>query len=81
MAQQLFGTTLDNCYSSSHISQGLDGAEIIVNGSGSYHQLRKKHIIADLVRSATYKVRYTHHVLPFLIVLGISHYLCSYSAA
>ncbi|KAG0444280.1 hypothetical protein HPB47_013970 [Ixodes persulcatus] len=40
---------------SSHVSQALDGAEIIVNGSGSYHELRKTYVVADLIKSATAK--------------------------
>ena len=34
----------------------LDGVEIITNGSGSHHELRKCHTVIDLVKSATYKV-------------------------
>ncbi|KAM7299174.1 glutamine-dependent NAD(+) synthetase isoform X1 [Ixodes scapularis] len=40
---------------STHVPQALDGAEIIVNGSGSYHELRKTYIVADLIKSATAK--------------------------
>ena len=29
---------------------GLDGVEIIVNGSGSYMELRKAHVAVELVR-------------------------------
>ena len=35
---------------------GMDGVEIITNGSGSHHELRKVHIRVDLVKSATAKV-------------------------
>jgi len=34
----------------------LDGVEIITNGSGSHHQLRKAYFRVDLVKSATAKV-------------------------
>lgn len=37
---------------STHIEMSLAGAEIIVNGSGSYMQLRKAYVITDLVKSA-----------------------------
>lgn len=40
---------------STHIEQSLAGAEIIVNGSGSYGELRKAHITTDLVRGASFK--------------------------
>ena len=40
---------------SPHIYLGLDGAEIISNGSGSYHQLRKLQQRVDLIRSASAK--------------------------
>ena len=42
---------------SRHIDLSLDGVEIIMNGSGSYHELRKIYTRVDLVKSATYKVR------------------------
>lgn len=32
-----------------------DGVEIISNSSGSYMELRKAYIVADLVKNATYK--------------------------
>jgi len=35
---------------------GLDGVELIVNGSGSYMELRKAYVTVDLVKSATFKV-------------------------
>ena len=35
---------------SPHIDMGLDGVEIIVNGSGSYMELRKAHVAVELVR-------------------------------
>lgn len=38
-----------------HIKLGLDGVEIIANGSGSHHQLRKLDKRIDLVRGATSK--------------------------
>lgn len=31
----------------------LDGVEIIVNGSGSYTEIRKGHVCRDLIMSAT----------------------------
>ena len=34
----------------------LDGIEIIVNGSGSHHELRKLHQRVDLIQAATSKV-------------------------
>lgn len=40
---------------SRHIDLSLDGVEIIMNSSGSYHQLRKMFTRVDLVKSATYK--------------------------
>lgn len=40
---------------STHIEMSLAGAEIIVNGSASYMQLRKAHVINDLVKSASSK--------------------------
>nr|XP_033338740.1 glutamine-dependent NAD(+) synthetase isoform X2 [Megalopta genalis] len=40
---------------SNHIPMGLDGVEIISNGSGSYFELRKGHVTVDLVKSATFK--------------------------
>lgn len=40
---------------SRHIAMGLDGVEIISNGSGSYMELRKAYITVDLVKSATFK--------------------------
>mmetsp|Transcript_70689 Transcript_70689/g.229694 ORF Transcript_70689/g.229694 Transcript_70689/m.229694 type:complete len:742 (-) Transcript_70689:60-2285(-) len=40
---------------SPHIALSLDGVEIIANGSGSHHQLRKLDTRIDLVRSATQK--------------------------
>lgn len=40
---------------STHIAATLSGAEIIANASGSYMELRKAHIVADLVRSASAK--------------------------
>ncbi|XP_033629218.1 glutamine-dependent NAD(+) synthetase-like [Asterias rubens] len=40
---------------SPHIAMSLDGVEIITNGSGSHHELRKCHTVIDLVKAATYK--------------------------
>lgn len=40
---------------STHIPMGLDGVEIIANGSGSYFELRKGYVTVDLVKSATFK--------------------------
>lgn len=40
---------------STHIDMSLSGAEIIVNSSASYMQLRKAHFIRDLIRSASSK--------------------------
>ena len=47
------------CFSR-HVDMSLDGVEIISNGSGSHHELRKAYIRVDLVKSATMKVRYLH---------------------
>lgn len=59
-------STYDTCFApeiceelwnpkSRHIDLSLDGVEIILNGSGSHHQLRKMYTRVDLVKSATYK--------------------------
>ena len=40
-----------------HIRSCLAGVEVISNGSGSHHQLRKLDKRLDLIRSATAKVR------------------------
>lgn len=40
---------------SPHIDLSLDGVDIITNGSGSHHQLRKLHTRVDLMKSATTK--------------------------
>jgi len=40
---------------SSHIEMGLDGVELIVNGSGNYWELRKAYVAVELARSATLK--------------------------
>mmetsp|Transcript_17740 Transcript_17740/g.30170 ORF Transcript_17740/g.30170 Transcript_17740/m.30170 type:complete len:709 (+) Transcript_17740:307-2433(+) len=40
---------------SPHINLGLAGVEILGNGSGSHHELRKLHTRVDLIRSATEK--------------------------
>ncbi|KJE97873.1 hypothetical protein CAOG_009140 [Capsaspora owczarzaki ATCC 30864] len=60
-------STLDTCVgvetceelftpNSPHIQMGLDGVEIITNGSGSHHELRKLHTRLDLIRSASGKL-------------------------
>jgi len=41
---------------STHVDMSLDGVEIITNGSGSHHELRKTYVRFDLVKSATAKV-------------------------
>ncbi|XP_064617511.1 glutamine-dependent NAD(+) synthetase-like isoform X2 [Liolophura sinensis] len=59
-------STLDTCIgsemceelwaaSSNHVAMGLDGVEIITNGSGSHHELRKAYTRVDLITSATMK--------------------------
>ncbi|PKI85565.1 NAD(+) synthase (glutamine-hydrolyzing) [Malassezia vespertilionis] len=40
---------------SPHISAGLSGAEIILNASGSHHELRKLHRRVELIKEATLK--------------------------
>ncbi|XP_055371294.1 glutamine-dependent NAD(+) synthetase [Condylostylus longicornis] len=40
---------------STHIEMSLSGVELIVNGSGSYMELRKAYITTDLVRNASFK--------------------------
>ncbi|XP_037086411.1 glutamine-dependent NAD(+) synthetase-like [Pollicipes pollicipes] len=40
---------------SSHVPQTLDGAEILLNGSGSHFELRKAYVAFELVRSASAK--------------------------
>ncbi|CAK9043576.1 Glutamine-dependent NAD(+) synthetase (NAD(+) synthase [glutamine-hydrolyzing]) [Durusdinium trenchii] len=40
---------------SPHINLGLAGVELLGNGSGSHHELRKLHTRVDLIRSATEK--------------------------
>ena len=40
---------------SPHINLGLVGVELLGNGSGSHHELRKLHTRVDLIRSATAK--------------------------
>ena len=50
---------LDLCISlhcSPHVNMSLDGVEILVNGSGSHHELRKLHTRVDLIQAATAKV-------------------------
>ena len=36
-----------------HVDYGLDGVEIIANGSGSHHELRKLDSRIDLIRNAS----------------------------
>lgn len=50
-------------YYSHHIDLSLDGVEIIANGSGSHHELRKSYVRVDLIKSATMKVCYGVSVL------------------
>uniref|UniRef100_A0A6I8S685 Glutamine-dependent NAD(+) synthetase n=1 Tax=Xenopus tropicalis TaxID=8364 RepID=A0A6I8S685_XENTR len=40
---------------SPHIDMGLDGVEIITNGSASHHELRKAYLRVDLIKSTTAK--------------------------
>lgn len=40
---------------SKHIDMSLSGVEVIVNSSGSYMELRKAYISADLIRNASFK--------------------------
>ncbi|XP_041452892.1 glutamine-dependent NAD(+) synthetase-like [Lytechinus variegatus] len=40
---------------SPHIAMSLDGVEIVTNGSGSLHHLRKGHRLVDLIKNATLK--------------------------
>ncbi|KAJ1945699.1 glutamine-dependent NAD(+) synthetase, partial [Linderina macrospora] len=40
---------------SPHIPMSLDGAEIIINSSGSHHELRKLHRRVELIKEATMK--------------------------
>lgn len=40
---------------STHIALAEDGVELIVNGSGSYFELRKSNVVVDLIKSATSK--------------------------
>lgn len=40
---------------STHIDLSLSGVEIMVNGSGSYIQLRKAYVTTDLIRNASFK--------------------------
>lgn len=40
---------------STHIDLSLSGVEIIVNASGSYMELRKAYVAADLIKNASYK--------------------------
>ena len=49
---------------SSHIDMGLDGVEIIVNGSGSYMELRKAYVAVELGRTV-YGIPYFFRVCYF----------------
>lgn len=40
---------------STHVEMSLAGAEIIVNSSGSYMELRKAYIVCDLLKNTTSK--------------------------
>ncbi|XP_059088521.1 glutamine-dependent NAD(+) synthetase-like [Tigriopus californicus] len=40
---------------STHIGMALDGVELILNGSGSYMELRKAYVAVDLIHSAAMK--------------------------
>ncbi|KAJ6638435.1 Glutamine-dependent NAD(+) synthetase [Pseudolycoriella hygida] len=40
---------------STHIDLSLSGVEIMVNASGSYMELRKAYVAADLIKNASYK--------------------------
>nr|CAD7569878.1 unnamed protein product [Timema californicum] len=40
---------------SAHVPMSLDGVELIVNGTGSYMELRKAYTVVDLIKSATMK--------------------------
>ncbi len=62
----LFSYEIRFTSNSPHIDLGLDGVEIFTNGShcesladsvgsGSHHTLRKLHVRADLIKSATSK--------------------------
>lgn len=55
-------------YYSHHIDLSLDGVEIIANGSGSHHELRKGYVRVDLIKSATMKVCYWVSVLQIIIL-------------
>ena len=53
---------------SPHVDMGFDGVEIITNGSGSHHELRKTYVRFDVVKSATAKVtEFTWPVLQFIL--------------
>lgn len=40
---------------STHIPMGIDGVEIISNGSGSYMELAKAFTLVNLIKTATFK--------------------------
>jgi NAD+ synthase (glutamine-hydrolysing) len=60
-------STLDTCIGyeiceelwnprSPHIDMSLDGVEIFINASGSYTELRKSHLVCDMIRAVMYRV-------------------------
>jgi len=56
------------CVLSPHVEMALDGVEIIANGSGSHHELRKAYIRVDLLKSATSKVEL--HIVTTLMLIS-----------
>jgi len=62
---------------SNHVAMAMDGVEIITNGSGSYHELRKLDTRVKLATSATCKVnmKYVHCIQVFLMKYLI-HFHC-----
>ena len=61
--------------SSPHVDMALDGVEIITNGSGSHHELRKAYVRVDLLKSATAKVDLTQSRCHSLF---LSCFICIY---
>lgn len=58
---------------------GLDGVEIICNGSGSHYELRKLYKRVDLIKSATSKVNMHHtNVWIGLNELLFKGYICHF---
>ena len=41
---------------SPHVSMAIDGVEVVTNGSGSHHELRKLYQRVNLIQAATKKV-------------------------